>query len=272
MPSPFTDLVNSLGTCQHWHRFHEVDAATEDDVGVHATNYNLGFGSGVGTYLSQQSGPLAGGDTTYSVQFIDGYLYQNSNDFDSKIFGGVTTSGSVSFFFKTSSTTRGFIQSCHPSNNAWNISMHTDGSIGFQLIQGANSREIITDVDGLYDNQWHYFFLTCDGVNPNRMFIDGYETSYTILTGGTGFTPYAWLNVFPTSPNPLDFLYYGNNERHDRAFAIIDLPFIGYLSEFGYWSGAVSPSDILALWEAAQGIPEVINPGGTRRSFRKTYA
>lgn len=263
MANPFADEVARVGTCLHWYRFHDADAGSENDVG---TDPDTDITSGTGTYSSQQAGPLQEDDTTYSVQFTDAYLSRagwSSNDF------GSTTTGSISFFFKSSyNSATQVILSGHPDNNNFTIYLLTDGSIFFQGISGANSKGIVTATTGLADGNWHYFFLTCDGSAKNRMYIDGEEVSTT--TSGSGLADSFWLSAIST-PGGVKI---GNDDRITRTPPNqIDLPFIGYLSELGFWSGAVSAGDVSALYNASQTPPAPApGAGGHRYRSRRTFA
>lgn len=244
----------------HWWRFHEADVGAEDDVG---SDPDSPITTKSGSVSSQQAGPLEAGETTYSAQFASGGYLQRTN-LSSNDFAGLTD-GSITVFFKasTSSTTQ-FMFGAHPDNRNFAVYMLSDGSIFHQIIEGSTVRGFITDVTGLDDSAWHLLAITCDGSNPNRIYIDGSEVTYSY--SGTTLPNYSWL----TTASYGGSFRIGQDSRYPTTG--YDFPYTGYLSELAFFSYALSATDVYNLWAASQPeSPVTPGTGGHRYKGRRTF-
>lgn len=246
MTTTFDAKSTEIGPPLHYWKFESADPDDEADVGSDPdTDFN---NTGTGTYTARVTGPLTDGTINYGVEFTDGILKRtglSSNDFAS------TTTGSITFWFKSSSATNQIIWSAHPDNNAFNFWLLSDGSLQFQVIAGANSTTIITDPDTYDDGVWHFVALTCNGSSANKIYVDGYEVAVTQSTGGSGLGSYPWIGSMLSTGSSF---FVGNSTRTST----VDFPFVGAFSRLAFWAGALSEDDVLALWNASSGFEAVI--------------
>jgi len=263
MTTRFYDTMVGLGPL-HWWRFHEANAALEDDIGS-ASDSN--FTGSVATITSRDTGPLEATETTYAVTLSGGgYLVRGSKQWNANEFAG-TTDGSIVLWFKTSySAASQFMVGQHPGSYAFQFFLTAAGAIFVQAINNfaPGVREITSDTSGYNDGNWHLFAFTGDGTNPNRMYIDGSEIAYsTTFTSGTGLTSYFWQQA--TTGN----FRVGQSPR----LPAIDVPFTGSFSELAFFSYPLSASEVYSLWEASQPYsPPSPGTGGRRYKGRRTFA
>lgn len=267
MSTRFYDTMTGLAP-HHWWRFHEADAAFEDDIGV--ASIPASFSGSSGSVTSQAAGPLSVDQTSYSVYFADEAarlirtIDWGSNDFDG------TSDGSIVFFFKTatSGVYRGILVA-HAVNRLFAVEINTSGSMRLSFTQGSNFRSQNTTPTGYHDNAWHMFAATCDGVNPNRLYIDGAEVAQTASTSGTGLHDHYWLNVLSGLHTPDFWLA-------DDSYTVPSdtIPgFDGYISELAFFSYPLSATEVYSLWEASQPVPTITpGAGGHRYKGRRTFA
>lgn len=263
MTTRFYDTMTGLAPL-HWWRFHEADAALEDDIG---SDPDSAFNASSGTITSQVAGPLEVTETTYGVAFASGAYLTRSASWSSNDFGG-TTDGSIVFFFKApAGATTQFVLGAHPDNYNFSIYLLSDGSFLFQCISGSNARSLITDTTGLDDDAWHMLAITSDGSSANRMYVDGSEVSYSTITGGGSPPPtYFWIGSASASG--------GFRLAQDPRHPVVgfDLPYVGSISELAFFASSLSASDVYSLWAASQPIPPTTpGAGGHRYKGRRTF-
>ena len=263
MSTRFYDTMTGLAPL-HWWRFHESNAALEDDVG---SDPDSPFTGSSGSITSQAAGPLASPETTYAVTFASGAYLSRTANWGSNDFAG-TTDGTILFFFKApASSTTQFILGAHPDNYNFSIYLVSDGSIVWQVVNGSNSRTLSSATTGLDDDAWHMLAVTSDGSTANRMYIDGSEVSYSASTGGGSPPPTSfWLGSASASGT--------FRLAQDPRYPTIgfDLPFVGSISELAFFSSALSASEVYSLWEASQPIPPTVaGEGGHRYKGRRTF-
>ncbi len=246
MTTTFDTKSTEIGPPLHYWKFESSDPDSEDDVGSDPdTDFN---NTGAGTYTARVTGPLTDGTVNYGVQFTDGILKRtglSSNDFAS------TTTGSISFWFKSSSATNQLIWSAHPDNNAFNFWLLADGTLQFQVIGGSNATTITTDDGDLDDGVWHFVALTCNGSSANTLYVDGAAVTVTQTTAGSGLGNHPWIGSMLSTGSQF---WVGNSTRTST----VDQPFVGSFSRLAFWAGALSEDDVLALWNASTGFEAVI--------------
>lgn len=264
MSTRFYDTMTGLAPL-HWWRFHEANAALEDDIG---SDPDSPFTGSSGSITSQVAGPLTSPETTYGVSFASGAYLTRGANWSSNDFAGASD-GTIVFFFKASSgsTTR-FILGSHPDNYSFSFYLTTTGAFLWAVINGSNSRALTTDANGLDDNNWHMLAVTSDGSTANRIYIDGSEVTYSATTGGSSPPPtYFWIG----SATAAGLFRVAQDPRYPTVG--FDLPFVGAISELAFFSTALSASDVYSLWAASQPIPSTSpGAGGHRYKGRRTFA
>lgn len=271
MANVFASLVLSMGRPYRWYRMHNATPGSETDQGSQA---QIGSAenmlSSTGTLVAQQAGPLAQDDTTYSLEFVDGWLTRSN--WGSYDFGGAS-SGSVVFFFKsTASGAYQFIIGTHPtgSGSLFAFYLSDTGHVEFQVTSTGSYARRWSSPAVYNDGEWHMLAMVCDGSSANRMFLDGDEVTPTVTTfGASPPGTDAWLSAQTTGPSAWAFRI-GNDSR---ATATNDLPYVGFLSEVMFWQGALTATQVADLWAASQppSGPPPVGAGGHRYKGRRTF-
>lgn len=252
MSTTFDEVANAIGPPLHSWLFHSATPATESDVG---SDPDSNFSSGSGTYGAQVTGPLQDGTISYAVEFTDGTLRRGAG-LSSNDWAG-TTSGSITFWFRSSSATDQIIWAAHPDNKAFIFLITASGTLRFQVINGANATTIDTSNSVDYsDNEWHFVALVCNGVTANKLFVDGDIVTVTQSTGGSGLGNSPWIGSL-TGANTTNF-WVGNSTRAPGAS---NLPFVGRFSRLAFWQDILSGDEVFSLWQAAFGVEGL--PAGT---------
>lgn len=263
----YTNKVNEIGTCLHWWRFHSATPDLEPDVG---TDPDTDFNDDDGTtlYTAQVAGPLTS-ETSYGVAFTDAVLVRSAG-LTTNDWGSVTT-GSITFWVKSSSATNQIIWAGHPDNKGFLFWLLADGTFQFQVIDGANSTTIVTVAPGSggtdwSDGAWHFVALTCDGAASNKLYVDGFAVTVNQSTGGAGLGNFPWIGSL--TDDSTSVFYVGNSNRYDAGVPV-DQPFVGSISDLGFWSGALTAANVLALYNAGTQAPA--GAGGDRYNYRRTF-
>lgn len=253
----FDQACTIVGPPVHRWKFDDANPALANDTG---SDPDTDFTSGVGTYTAQVLGPLQDGSGSYGVQFTDGFLNRgtglSTNDFPTSS----ASVGSITWWFKSSSATNQGLWGGHPDNKNFTMYLVSDGTLFFQVINGSASSGFGTSGTDYADGQWHFCCLVCDGTNPNKLYVDGAEVTFTYTPGTTNLTDHAWLGSL-SSDTTANFGV-GNDTRYATT---IDYPFVGAISELAFWADALSLSDVELLWASAFGYEAL--PSGTIKSY-----
>lgn len=243
--NPFSEYCTTvLGTPRHWYKFDGALSTSQPDTGDGST---ASFSGSTGTFVTQVTGALARDASSLALQFVSGYLDRpasfSSDDFNS------TTSGTISVLIKSSSNTNQVFYGGHPSNAAFRIWLLANGSFQLQIINAANSISFTTGQVGYADGAFHMLDVVCDGVNANKIYVDGVEQSLAIVKAGT-ITTAAWLADAITGSGGAGVPFRVGNDT--RAPTTDDFPFIGVLDELQHWEGALTPLQIKQKYLASK--------------------
>lgn len=251
MSTTFDEVATAIGPPLHSWLFHSATPATEDDIG---SDPDSDFATGSGTYGAQVTGPLQDGTISYAVEFTNGTLRRGAG-LTSNDWGG-TTSGSITFWFRSNSATNQIIWSSHPDSKGFICWLLADGTLQFQVINGSNSTMLTTSSLVDYsDDQWHFVAIVCNGSTQNKIYVDGEITTVTQTTGGAGLGSFPWLGSL-TGASTTNF-WVGNSTRTPT----VDAPFVGRFSRLAFWQDILSGDEVFELWQAAFGVEGL--PAGT---------
>lgn len=267
MGTPFRDyVINVLGTPYNWWNMQEFDGVLS----------LANDGDGFDEVLARGSG-----DDTWSYR-VPG-LTQDDDDkcirLDAAIglvqpFGDASLTwmsdenvGTLNFLFKgTSSGSENYLVGAHPGNAAAYVFTDATGRLFFQLTAGASGRYWQTTLAGYNDDELHMCTLTCDGVNPNRLYMDGaLDTTSSTAQGGGAVANHDWINTARAAAGVFG-LFVFNSERY--AAGGFNKPWLGALDHVMTFNETLTDEQVLTLWNAARGI----GPGGQGVRYRTRRA
>jgi hypothetical protein len=138
------------------------------------------------------------------------------------------------------------------SDNSWRLSMNSNGHL--QCTLGTNSTSVVNSAKVYNDGNWHQavevYQPASNPVLPgtNALFVDGIQDSGVATVSTNGIGPGSPLNVVLGG----DPQYTNNSPGVGRNFA-------GQVCEVALFTNALTPTQIVALYDAAGGIAPSVN-------------
>lgn len=262
MATPFYFyVVNELGTPYRWWRCDSAYNVAIPDVGDSGSPQNLAKPNLDGTWTHDIVG-LIQDDNAKCIEFTANTGTGAPYEHNSAAWFADENIGSFAFLFKgTSADTENTMFGDHPSNGKFAVHTVADGTLYFTITAGASGR-FWTGPAGLNDGALHMVAVTCDGTNPNSLYIDGalYTTSST-STGGGAVAVHDWVNTVRAATGTLG-MHVWNSSRFGGA---VNKPWLGKIDEVMLFNETLTAAQVEALWDAANGTVASLTPRTIRR-------
>jgi hypothetical protein len=266
MRTPFEDYVTGpLGTPYRWWRLDSAVDVSVPDAGDSGAPTSLSKSIADGTWTHGLPGLIAD-DASKCIEFTantgtgTGYRATGIPSLmaDENI-------GSMVFFFKGNSTAAlSWLVGTHPDNAQFATYITSDGTIYFILVAGTSSRRWQGPA-GLNDNGVHMFGMTCDGTNPNRLYIDGALHTTTSTAFGAGAVQnHDWMNTARAAASSSIILSAFASSRFSAGG--MNTPWLHRLDEIMLFSQTLTDDEMATLWFVSQ--PQA----GGRRTARRRIA
>lgn len=237
--NPFDEYCTTvLGTPRSWYKLDGATASSQPDTGDGTPSP---ITTAAGTVTTQVAGALQRDANSLAMDFGGGHVIR-SDDWSANDFNTAST-GTVSFFFKTSSNTTGTMLGTHPASGAFHWTMLPGGYIQFLVIEGGTGIFFITATSGWNDGRWHLIDTVCDGVNDNKIYIDGKEQPLTFISTGSART--VWLQNCLVASGGVAPFWIGDDSRGG-------FPFTGSIDEVQTWGESLTATQIAQKYAASQ--------------------
>lgn len=261
----YVSEISSINPKHIW-RLHESSVSSVADTGSSADE--LDYRAELGTVSTQKSGPLGGGQTSFSMGFGGAAAIILLS-----IVVSTSHVGTMNWWAKKAATGSGGGRCLSSTSAGSHTSFVTsriqdDGSIRYTGRKNGSSNSLVTTETSAVDStDWHMYSITADGTNYPKFYKDGVLETQEVTTQ-TGTVPNDMWYGDKTS----DLLYPSIACRTSNASTPTgDSFFTGDLSELFITDNELGASTLLSLFNAAQTGEAAPLVKHQRRRGRRTF-